>query len=413
MDKTIIIHTESESKLLLLLDAIEKNIDFSNTAIILSANGYVPWETPFIKNIIIRFCNYLAKPTSFNAGKSIVQMLMKSKTEEILILDETSTDFEESNHLKISEILSYNLDTKYNSVKWFLIDLISQKNKFISDINDESSDCQRYKKKVESDIFFSRIIHIDGGLGDHVMALPLLNKLGQDIYLSASYSSIFSHIKCKGMIEWTDELFGGYTRSVYEYGSAHKSTTIIDAFFGMFGINRNSNDKLKYTGLKDIDKEIQTDKKIALICTTAAVINEKDSNKNWREVRWLKLVNILQKNDYFVIQVGGFRDSQIPNVNLKYLDKSFGSLAWLIEKSSVWITVDTFFHHFASSVNPEVGICLTPFYNDHAKHEGVKYIEKDAGVDFYERRWWLDSQQPERKICMNLIQVEDIISALP
>ena len=42
----------------------------------------------------------------------------------------------------------------------------------------------------------------------------------------------------------------------------------------------------------------------------------------------------------------------------------------------------------------------------------VKYIEKDCGKDFSDRKWWLDSQQPERKECMDLIQLTDIINVL-
>jgi ADP-heptose:LPS heptosyltransferase len=147
-----------------------------------------------------------------------------------------------------------------------------------------------------------------------------------------------------------------------------------------------------------------------LICTSAAKIQGLDSNKDWRDVRWFKLVNELQKIGYFVIQVGSKSDNQIPNVNLKFLDKPLPNVADLVDKCSLWVSVDTFFHHFASAIKPEVGICLTPFYNDHAKHLGVTYIEKDCGKDFSERRWWLDSQQPERKECMDLIQLQDVLN---
>jgi ADP-heptose:LPS heptosyltransferase len=99
-------------------------------------------------------------------------------------------------------------------------------------------------------------------------------------------------------------------------------------------------------------------------------------------------------------------------VDSKFLDKSIAELAGLIDESSLWLSVDTFFHHFASSVKPNVGICLTPFYNNHAKHPGVKYIEKNCGKNYYNRRWWMDLQQPERKECMNLIKLENVLKII-
>ena len=84
----------------------------------------------------------------------------------------------------------------------------------------------------------------------------------------------------------------------------------------------------------------------------------------------------------------------------------------LIDDCDLWISVDTFFHHLASAIKPSVGICLTPFYNDHAKHVGVSYVEKDCGKNYYDRSWWLDLQQPERKECMDLIMVDDVLNII-
>ena len=250
---------------------------------------------------------------------------------------------------------------------------------------------------------------MDGGLGDHIMALPLLNKLSKEVYVCCKYPFVFEHLPVKGFVNWNDDLFGGYKRFVYEYGSANNSKTIIDAFFQMYGIERSTDDILKYTRDSKIVEEYNNDNKLILICTSAAKINDKDSNKDWNDIRWFKLVNELKSRGYYVVQVGTTKDNQIPNVNAKFLDKSLQELKFLIEKSTFWISVDTFFHHFASSVKPDVGICLTPYYNDHAKHPGVKYIEKDCGKDFSERKWWMDLQQPERKECMDLIMVDDVL----
>jgi len=223
---------------------------------------------------------------------------------------------------------------------------------------------------------------------------------------------VFEHLEFKGHIHWNDELFGGYRKFVYEQGSANNSKTIIDAFFELYGHKRLTTDVLIYNGRRESNGVKNEDKKIALICSSAAKINDIDSNKNWKEIRWLKLVNELQQKGYYIVQVGSSKDNQIPMVDLNFLDQPLPKLASLVDECSLWISVDTFFHHFASAIKPEVGICLTPFYNDLAKNPGVKYIEKDCGKDFSSRKWWLDLQQPERKECMDLIKFEDVINIL-
>jgi ADP-heptose:LPS heptosyltransferase len=428
---TVIIHTESE----LLLDSLIDNLKISNireniTNILINAKGCTPWtnNTLFQKIISLPKNYYEITPTEKLPTNSIVELLTKVKTEQVLILSEnistnTFKDWDKTTntHLLAStnDLLHLNWDNKYNNINGFISDLITQKTKYIFNIKDD-----RYNKKIKHPLFYERIIHIDGGLGDHVMAYPLLEKIGKDCYVSCVYPFALSHIKTKGQIEWTNELFGGYNRFVYNYGSTNNTSTIIDAYFEMYGEKREEQDILKYNGPITPYKK---HKPIALISTTAAKIGGLDSNKDWPEIRWFKLIYELKQLGYHVIQVGSHKDNQLPKtfldghpyvleckggVDEKFLDKSIPELAGLIEASDLWISVDTFFHHFASSIKSEVGICLTPFYNDHAKHKGVTYIEKDSGKNYYDRRWWLDSQQPERKDCMNLITVDDVLKKI-
>ena len=421
LDTTIIIHTENKEKLLNLLSIINKKNSFNNFAINLNAKGYTPWLDEKLKNIITSFGKYNATPTDKTKTESIVELITKSNTELILILDEDCssfrlTTFDNSNNESLYaprlELLGLNLDSKYQSVKWFIIDLLSQRLKTKIDFIDNSDDYIRYSKKIENPIFYDKIIYLDGGMGDHIMALPLLEKIHQHTHICCKYPVVFEHLEFKGHIHWNDELFGGYRRFVYEQGSANNSKTIVDAFFELYGYKRKKTDVLVYNGLREINDLQNEGKPIAIICSSAAKINDIDSNKNWKEIRWLKLVNELQQRGYYVVQVGSFKDNQIPMVDLKFLDQPLPKLASLVDECSLWISVDTFFHHFASSIKPEVGICLTPFYNDHAKNPGVRYIEKDCGKDFSSRKWWLDLQQPERKECMDLIQLTDIINVL-
>jgi hypothetical protein len=401
-----IVHTENKTKLTLLLEKLKKN----NFSFYLHSFNYAPWEDENIKSKIVSFTKYNAFITNKKNITSIIEIIQKVKEEKICILDENDVDF--SYEIDKITFLKLNLDTNYQTIKWFINDIKYQLGEKFEIINDNSNDAARFFKKINSPTFKERIIYVDGGMGDHVMVLPLIEKLSPNIYVSCKYPHILEHIPLKGFIHWNDELFGGYRRFVYEYGSSNNSKTIIDAFFEMYGETRLNTDSLKYNGIKTYNSEIPKDKKIALICTSAAKINGQDSNKDWNDVRWLKLVHELKKNGYYVIQAGTKKDNQIPNVDYKFLDKSISELAGLIDESSLWITVDTFFHHFASAIKPEVGICLTPFYNDHAKHLSVKYIEKDCGKNYYDRRWWLDLQQPERKECMDLIELNDVIKFL-
>lgn len=425
---TIIIHTENEAKLSILLDQLHQHpLKSQFYTLQINCKGITPWLDPNMLNKLITLAhhNYAITPTQNQSVLSIAELISKTKTEYSLIIDESNTsfDFKEWDILnntyllaKTSDLLRLNWDTKYQYIKWFIADLITQKTKqpFTSD---NTLDSERYNKKIINPLFYERIIYVDGGLGDHVMAYPLLEKIGSDCYVCSIYPFSINHINIKGFIDWTDDLFGGYKRFVYTYGSTNNSPTIIDAFFEMYGEKRHTTDILKYTGDKILFENI-TGKPIALISTTAAKIQNQDSNKDWVAVRWFKLIFELKKLGFHVIQVGSHKDDQIPltpapaGVDGKFLDKSIPELAGLIDEAKLWISVDTFVHHFAASVNPYSGICLTPYYNNHAKHPGVKYIEKDCGKNYYDRRWWLDLQQPERKECMNLIKLDDVLNVI-
>lgn len=422
MQTTVIIHTKNGLKLKHILQILSNNFNLFH--IIIEAYDYIPWQDNEILNLITKFQSYNALPTQDGEVRSIVRMLLKVHTDNILIINEdmfSESDlnlkpWDEANlkslFTSVNEILKYKLDTNYITLHSFLLDVFTQKNATIYDNHYHSNkdDYSRYMRKLESDLFNENIIYIDGGLGDHVMALPFLYKNAHNSYICCKYPNFYEHIESKGIIPWTDELFGGYARFVYEYGSAHNSPTIIDAFFNMYGQQREEYDILEYKGpnkiiYKDVDK-------LALICTSAAKIKDLPSNKDWKDIRWFKLVHELKKMGYIVAQVGSSKDNQIPNVDIKFLDKQFDEIAGIISIANLWISVDTFFHHFASSINPVSGICLTPFYNDHAKHPGVKYIEKDCGKNYFDRRWWLDLQQPERKECMDLIKITDVLNVI-
>ena len=88
-------------------------------------------------------------------------------------------------------------------------------------------------------------------MGDHIMALPLLEKIHQHTHICCKYPVVFEHLEFKGHIHWNDELFGGYRRFVYEQGSVNNSKPMVDAFFELYGYKRKKTDVLVYNGLRD------------------------------------------------------------------------------------------------------------------------------------------------------------------
>jgi hypothetical protein len=334
METTILIHSESNENLLSILKKLEGYRVQKNLSISIHTKDYFP-DQECVK-YVVNYKSYDLFSTQKNTIDSIVELLLKVKTKNILIIDEKSDNvffdlWSNKNHnclfAGLSDVIKLKLDTKYESIYNFIIDLKSQHNKSVYDVDVNTKDGLRYTNKINNNLFQENIIYIDGGLGDHIMSLPLLESMNGNFYISCKYPFVFEHIKNKGFIHWNDELFGGYKRFVYEYGSRNNSKTIIDAFFEMYGKKRTNKDVLKYNGKKTPNDEIVTNKKIALVCTSAAKINGLDSNKDWWDIRWLKLIHELKKKDYYVIQVGSVKDNQMPNVDYKFLDMSFDKLS--------------------------------------------------------------------------------------
>ena len=215
MSHGVILHSISKEKLSNLFE--KKIIDKSETSLYLHSFGYFPWENNVVKNEITTFSKYNAFLTNKNPVESVIELIYKAKENIITIVDENDTDI----LLTISKIdlLKLNLDSKYKSIKWFIKDLKFQVDKDTTIERDDSEDCERFYEKTKSKFFNERIIYVDGGMGDHVMAIPLLEKLSSKVYICCKYPFIFEHIPNLGFIDWNDDLFGGYKKFVYEYGS--------------------------------------------------------------------------------------------------------------------------------------------------------------------------------------------------
>jgi len=431
---TVIIHTENETKLLTLLNQLHQHpLKSQFNTLQVNCKGITPWTNPTILDKISTLTSsfYSIQPTSSSPVLSLIDLIYKIKTNYVLIIDESNTCFNikewdilNNTYLlaKTTDLLHCNQDTNYQHITWFIADLISQKTRHKFNL-DNTSDSERYFKKIDHPLFYERIIHVHGGLGDHVMAYPLLEKIGKKCFVSSIYPFVLDHIDTKGLIDWNDDLFGGYHRFIYDYGLVNDLPNLVNALFEMYNIPKEKTDVMKYNGPKIKYNNI-SGKPIVLVGNTAARVQGFESNKNWVDVRWFNLIFELKKLGYHVIQTGSHKDDQIPlsfdpnspycqaGVDEKFLDKSIPELAGLIEEASLWITVDTFLHPFAASIKPETGICLIPFYNDYVKHPKVTYIEKDCGKNYHNRRWLFDFKQPERKESLELIQVDDILKAI-
>ena len=168
MNKTIVLHTENREKLIQFFEYFNSNFKKNDFNLILHSKNYAPWTDEKLKVEITSFPSFYAFPTNKNNIQSIVEMLIKTKTDEVIILDEENTKFklikDDTNSFNFlytdtKKILGQNLDTNYNSIDWFIIDVLSQIKKEKISYKDDSSDCLRYNEKIE-DIYLKNVICI-------------------------------------------------------------------------------------------------------------------------------------------------------------------------------------------------------------------------------------------------------------
>ena len=164
---TVIIHTENETKLLTLLDQLHQHpLKSQFQTLQVNCKDITPWTNPKILDKLITLAsnNYAITPTQSQPVPSIVELISKTKTEYSLIIDESNThfnvkDWDTLNNTYLlaqtNDLLRLNWDTNYQSITWFIADLISQKTRHKFNL-DNTSDSERYFKRV----YGAKYIHL-------------------------------------------------------------------------------------------------------------------------------------------------------------------------------------------------------------------------------------------------------------
>lgn len=281
-------------------------------------------------------------------------------------------------------------------------------------------DFELYAQRSQDENYNKKIIYIDGGLGDHVCALPLLREFSKiycnnttEYMICCRYNEFYQGVKniSQQFLDWNHPLFGGAVNcnwALYAQGSEHNAPTLKDAYCNLYGLEYKGEKTFSYVK-EQTQFNFTPEKKYVIIAPSAARINDISSNKNWNAVDWMNVVYYLQKLGYNVVQLYKNGDEVIPNTQLVN-NPSIEETYVYITQCSFWIAIDSFIHHFATSIGKR-GVCITPQNNQHAYHPYNLYVEGKVDVAL-NNKWWLDSQQPERALSMKAISYHDVVRTI-
>ena len=91
METTVVIHSESNEKLLTILKKMERYRIQKNLSIFVHSKNYFPDDD--CKKYVLNYRSYSIFPTEKNTINSIVEILLKVNSKNVLIVDENSSDF--------------------------------------------------------------------------------------------------------------------------------------------------------------------------------------------------------------------------------------------------------------------------------------------------------------------------------
>jgi ADP-heptose:LPS heptosyltransferase len=231
-------------------------------------------------------------------------------------------------------------------------------------------DKNRYETKKKKHLLDNSIrwINIHEALGDNVCAFNLLESLkrNNNLRVSTAYSFLYD---LSGDLKINHDLaeLWGLGFNVYEHGSENRSKSLESAYFSMNGEEElYENRRWKYFYNPDDVSKIRNeykDKKIVLLAPSASNREGPNnglmlSNKTWDFKKWEQIVEHLQQQGFYVIQVGVKEDFKVENVNEYFFDRKFGELVALIITSKFFLSLDTFFQHLCGVMGKR-GIVVT------------------------------------------------------
>jgi len=311
------------------------------------------------------------------------------------------------------------IDFKYKTLEWSIYDLATRMGDVMEEPVFNEQDKNRYETKKKKHLLDNSIrwINIHEALGDNVCAFNLLESLkrNNNLRVSTAYSFLYD---LSGDLKINHDLaeLWGLGFNVYEHGSENRSKSLESAYFSMNGEEElYENRRWKYFYNPDDVSKIRNeykDKKIVLLAPSASNREGPNnglmlSNKTWDFKKWEQIVEHLQQQGFYVIQVGVKEDFKVDNVNEYFFDRKFGELVALIITSKFFLSLDTFFQHLCGVMGKR-GIVVTPAHNDHAFWPSTTYIIGKVSENFEHIKWLKDHLNPFRAACMKLVSLKTV-----
>lgn len=311
------------------------------------------------------------------------------------------------------------IDFKYKTLEWSIYDLATRMGDVMEEPVFNEQDKNRYETKKKKHLLDNSIrwINIHEALGDNVCAFNLLESLkrNNNLRVSTAYSFLYD---LSGDLKINHDLaeLWGLGFNVYEHGSENRSKSLESAYFSMNGEEElYENRRWKYFYNPDDVSKIRNeykDKKIVLLAPSASNREGPNnglmlSNKTWDFKKWEQIVEHLQQQGFYVIQVGVKEDFKVDNVNEYFFDRKFGELVALIITSKFFLSLDTFFQHLCGVMGKR-GIVVTPAHNDHAFWPSATYIIGKVSENFEHIKWLKDHLNPFRAACMKLVSLKTV-----
>ena len=104
--------------------------------------------------------------------------------------------------------------------------------------------------------------------------------------------------------------------------------------------------------------------------------NGKENPKNYPY--WLDLVNLLQKNNIFTTQIGTNGEKLIGADAVLFKDFCLEELEQQILSNDLWISVDSFFQHFASLYKSGIVIWSQSSYNIFGYKKNINLLKSET-----------------------------------
>ena len=149
--------------------------------------------------------------------------------------------------------------------------------------------------------------------------------------------------------------------------------------------------------------------KIVLISPYSRKLNDERPNpKNYPF--WNHLVDLLRKENCYIIQIGVGDEKKLNNVDEYCFNKPLKEIIPLLRKSSTWVAVDNFFQHFAWYYGKK-GVVLfgqsDPNIFGHSENANLLKDKKYLRAEQF-RPWWDKVEYNPNAFVSPVIVIEEV-----